>query len=90
MLTLAVTSRALHSGGRPLAWSSSEVLIIFVLVGVLVGFLGLVFVRCHMKPRRPTGPNSDSLNQGVSKPTDEQRSKWRNNARETLHKRPSQ
>jgi hypothetical protein len=51
MLTLEVASTVLHSGPHPVAWSSSEVLIIFVIVGIPVGFLGLVFVRCHMKPR---------------------------------------
>jgi hypothetical protein len=51
MLILAVARTILHSDRHLLGWSSSEVSIIFVIVGILVGFFVLVFVRCHMKPR---------------------------------------
>jgi hypothetical protein len=51
MLTLALARMTLHSDPHLLGWSSPEVSIIFVIVGILVGFFGLVFVRCHTKPK---------------------------------------
>ncbi len=51
MLILAAAGSALHSGPHLLAWTPSQVWIIFVIAGILVGFLVVVFVRCRAKPR---------------------------------------
>ncbi len=51
MLIATLLSPSAHSGPHLLAWSPSQVWIILVVTGVIVGFLGLVFVRCGMKPK---------------------------------------
>jgi hypothetical protein len=51
MLTMTLASTTPHSGPHLLAWSPSQVWIILVVAGLLVGFLGLVFVRCRMRAK---------------------------------------
>jgi len=46
MLNFAAT---LHAGPHLLAWSPSQVWIILVFTGIILGFLALVFIRCRMK-----------------------------------------
>jgi hypothetical protein len=51
MLNVAVMPTAALSGPHLLAWNSLQVWIILLIAGVLVGFLGVVFIRCRMKAK---------------------------------------
>ena len=47
----AVLTTVGHSGPHFLAWSSSQVWMIFLIPALVVGFLAVVFIRCRTKPR---------------------------------------
>lgn len=52
---VAVVAQTLNgpkSGTHSGPWTTSEISAILLIAGILVGFVAIIFVRCHRGPRR--------------------------------------